>query len=100
MGEPYRNTKQNLVKERHQYVNSLVSGLNTHEMMIEFEINGQKQFFKSRRAAAWLDTFFQHLIGGKPRTKLERWVLDTLGREFLTLNDIKQLIKIRIERIS
>ena len=95
--EPYRNTKQNLVKERHYYANVLTGGpRNSHKTEITFEINGQKQTYSTNCAAIWLDTVFQRVISGKPKNKIEKWILRSLGRDYLTLDEIKELVKIKV----
>lgn len=69
---------------------------NSYKTEITFEINGQKQVYSTNRAAEWLDTVFQRVISGKPKSKIEKWILRSLGREYLTLNEIKELIKIDV----
>lgn len=99
--EPYRNTKQNLVKERHYYANRLSGGLyNLEKATITIEFKKEKEIVEVDNAALWLDKVFQHLISGKPKSKIEKRILKTFARKYLTLDEIKELIKIKVARES
>lgn len=97
--EPYRNTKQNLVKERHEYANYLAHGLyNYNKAIIEIEIKDEKKIIESYHAAEWLDNFFYRLISRKSLRAIDKWVLNKLKVDYLTLDKIKKKIKINVLR--
>ena len=99
--EPYYNTKQNLVKERHSYANQLAGGLNNHrEATIKITIKEETKEVKTSKAADWLDNFFFNLMSKKLRRRIDKWAFDRIGFSHLSLDDIKKRIKIEVQRES
>lgn len=99
INEPYYNTKQNLVKERHNYANALAGGLNNHQKaLIKITIKGETKEIESYKAAEWLDKFFFNLINKNLARRIDKWAFDRIGLSYLTLEDIKNKIEIKVKR--
>lgn len=97
--EPYYNTKQNLVKERHNYANALAGGLNNHQKaLIKITIKGETKEIESYKAAEWLDRFFFNLINKKLARRIDKWAFERVNLSYLTLDDIKNRIEIKVKR--
>ena len=78
----YHATKQELVKQRHLYANDLARGyMNRYNATININANGQNFKVKSNWPAKWLDGFFQRIIDGKPRLKIEKEILKIFRRD-------------------
>jgi hypothetical protein len=84
------------VKERHAYANELCAAALNFNTEIIFTVDNENRVARTACAAVYLDKVFQHLMSGKPINKLEKWILQRSGRNRLTLDEIKQLIKIEV----
>lgn len=93
----YHETKQNLVKQRHYYADCLARGYdNKNDANIHITVNKTDFVVRTSWAAKWLDNFFQRLESGKPRTKVEKSVLELLGKDYINLQEIKEMVKIEV----
>lgn len=96
--EPYRMTKQELVKLRHQYANQLAGGLFTKgTTVIKIKLSNEIIEVKTETPAKWLDRLFQELMSGHLRgSAAKKIIADYEGPQHLTLDEIKKL-RIRVE---
>lgn len=93
----YHETEQNLVKQRHYYADCLARGYDNRNIATINIIVDNKEFtVRTKWAAQWLDRFFQKLISGNPRSKIEKDILKLLKKKYISLQEIKDLLKIEV----
>lgn len=92
-----RKTKDDVVNSRISYAYYLARGISDlAKVNIYIEINGETQYRTVHNAAQSLKKLFWELQKGQRRTKFVRWVLDSLGKERLSIGDIRKLnIKVK-----